>query len=74
MPWELGYFDALKGNVGVMPLVSRPDDVYAGSEYVLLYPTVDITAVAGKLIATVGGVPIRSWISPGYKPGFLRST
>jgi hypothetical protein len=40
MPWELGYFDALKnGKVGVLPLTQRTytDDSFEGQEYLGLY-------------------------------------
>lgn len=40
MPWELGYFDALKdGKVGVLPLSKRTntDDSFEGQEYLGLY-------------------------------------
>lgn len=38
-PWELGYFDALKGgNVFIMPITSSGRDPFAGQEYLGLYP------------------------------------
>ena len=41
MPWELGYFDGLrKRNVAILPLMDRPTDVFAGQEYLGLYPLV----------------------------------
>lgn len=42
MPWELGYFDALKGRVAVFPLVASKDDPFEGQEYLGLYPYVDM--------------------------------
>lgn len=41
MPWELGYFDGLRGGqVAVMPLVDKEDDSFTGQEYLGLYPAV----------------------------------
>jgi hypothetical protein len=39
MPWELGYFDGLKGSdkVGIFPLVQSEDDYFVGQEYLGLY-------------------------------------
>jgi len=44
MPWELGYFDALKGRVAILPLSNEPTDLnfYNGQEYLGLYPYVTI--------------------------------
>lgn len=42
MPWELGYFDALRGRCAIIPLTARKEygDVYKGQEYLGLYPYV----------------------------------
>lgn len=41
MPWELGYFDGLRGGqVAVMPLLDNETDSFKGQEYLGLYPTV----------------------------------
>ncbi|MBP7795232.1 MAG: toll/interleukin-1 receptor domain-containing protein [Elusimicrobiales bacterium] len=42
MPWELGYFDALKGRVAILPILqsSESTDEYRGQEYLGLYPYV----------------------------------
>ena len=61
MPWELGYFDALRGKVAVMPLLSQPGETFVGSEYVGLYPTVDLPRVAGKRVAVIDGIAARTW-------------
>ena len=38
-PWELGFFDALRGgNVFIMPVVSDSQHSFAGQEYLGLYP------------------------------------
>jgi TIR domain-containing protein len=43
MPWELGYFDGRNGNVAVLPIVAESgEDTFVGSEYLGLYPYVDI--------------------------------
>jgi len=47
MPWELGYFDGLKGSVGVLPLMQDPADAFQGEEYLTLYPRVDVAALKG---------------------------
>jgi hypothetical protein len=42
MPWELGYFDALKPrHVWILPLVSDSDTEYRGQEYLGLYPPLE---------------------------------
>ena len=40
MPWELGYFDGIKGKVAILPISDQVDesDRYAGQEYLGLYP------------------------------------
>jgi hypothetical protein len=43
MPWELGYFDALKGKVAIFPLVASEHSPFDGQEYLGLYPYVDLT-------------------------------
>lgn len=42
MPWELGYFDALKGLVAILPITEYRDDRFQGQEYLGLYPYVDL--------------------------------
>ncbi len=41
MPWELGYFDGLKGAVAVVPIGEVSGDGFEGQEYLGLYPYVD---------------------------------
>ena len=45
MPWELGYFDGLKGKVAIIPIVesSIVTEYYDGREYLGLYPYVTKT-------------------------------
>jgi len=42
MPWELGYFDALKSKVAILPVVETGanSDTFTGQEYLGLYPYV----------------------------------
>ena len=56
MPWELGFFDGLKGAVGVVPVTRRQEDTFKGAEYLNLYPHVDV-AKAGA------GNDLQLWIN-----------
>lgn len=51
MPWELGYFDAFKGRVAVLPVRqdATPTDVYHGREYLGLYPYVTKNKISGTM-------------------------
>lgn len=40
MPWELGYFDGLKGKVAVLPITQGIKSSIVGSEFVGLYPQI----------------------------------
>lgn len=42
MPWELGFFDGLKGAVGVLPVTRNQEEAFKGEEYLNLYPHVDV--------------------------------
>lgn len=42
MPWELGYFDGIKGLVAVAPISKEGNTSYSGNEYLGLYPYIDI--------------------------------
>jgi hypothetical protein len=41
MPWELGYFDALKGIVAIFPIVRLDRGGFQGQEYLGLYLYID---------------------------------
>ena len=41
MPWELGYFDGLKGRVAILPVADRESYQFRGQEYLGLYPYID---------------------------------
>lgn len=43
MPWELGFFDGIKGTVAVLPVVVGSPRSFKGNEYIELYPYIDIT-------------------------------
>lgn len=42
MPWELGYFDGIKGKVAVLPISSSSKSTFKGTEYLGLYPYMQI--------------------------------
>ncbi|MGX5820861.1 toll/interleukin-1 receptor domain-containing protein [Chitinophaga lutea] len=53
MPWELGYFDALKGTVAVLPISTTNQDDFRGSEYLGIYYYIKIANTAGTNIPTI---------------------
>lgn len=57
MPWELGYFDGLKGKVAILPISqsSSITNEYKGQEYLGLYPyvTKDFVKDLGKMILRI---------------------
>lgn len=73
MPWELGYFDALKGKVAILPIVQQTDnsDNFRGQEYLGLYPYVVKSGAAGGAMALwISDSPskytsLRKWLSGG---------
>lgn len=49
MPWELGYFDALKkSRVAVLPITTTTKYSYKGSEFVGLYYFIQIDTIKGQ--------------------------
>lgn len=42
MPWELGYFDGIKGYVAIVPILKSGETTFKGNEYLGLYPYVDV--------------------------------
>lgn len=46
MPWELGFFDGLKGTVGILPVVQTSQSTFRGEEYLGLYPYADIATIS----------------------------
>lgn len=50
MPWELGYFDGIKGRIAVLPITrfSNNNNTFRGTEYLGLYPYVTKDFIAGK--------------------------
>jgi hypothetical protein len=57
MPWELGFFDGLKGRVGIIPVTQNQEEAFKGEEYLNLYPHVDIAVPTG------GGTQQQFWIN-----------
>lgn len=47
MPWELGYFDALKGTVAVLPISKTNKSSFVGSEYLGIYYYIQIATIVG---------------------------
>jgi hypothetical protein len=41
MPWELGYFDGLRGAVSVLPVAKNENEGFKGQEFLGLYPYID---------------------------------
>ena len=42
MCWELGWFDAAKGTVGILPVLGEGERYYRGREFLGLYPYVEL--------------------------------
>lgn len=43
MPWELGYFDGIKGRIAVLPIARfSNNNVYKGTEYLSIYPYITV--------------------------------
>lgn len=42
MPWELGYFDGIKGTVAVLPISKTAKSSFKGSEYLGIYYYIEI--------------------------------
>lgn len=47
MPWELGYFDALKQKVAVLPITRSAKYSYQGTEYLGIYYYIQVDTVSG---------------------------
>jgi hypothetical protein len=48
MPWELGYFDGIKGTVAVLPISRSTKSSFQGSEYLGIYYYIQINTVRGS--------------------------
>lgn len=57
MPWELGFFDGLKGRVGIVPVTQNQEDLFKGEEFLNLYPHVDRAVPQGA------GLQQQLWIN-----------
>lgn len=54
MPWEVGYFDGLKGgNVSILPVQEGGNSKFAGQEYLELYPVVQKVTSSGSVVTGV---------------------
>lgn len=42
MPWELGYFDGIKGMVAILPISNSADNSFQGEEYLGIYPYIQV--------------------------------
>jgi len=51
MCWELGWFDAAKGRVGVLPVVLSASTPYRGREFLGLYPLVSYEEIRGFTVS-----------------------
>ncbi len=77
MPWELGYFDAKKGRVGILPISFKPTTdfpAYHGREYLGLYCYVDKCPPKGSSTPTLWVnkspytyINLRAWVN-GQEP------
>jgi hypothetical protein len=47
MPWELGYFDGIKGTVAVLPISRTSRSNFQGSEYLGIYYYIQIDTIRG---------------------------
>lgn len=47
MPWELGYFDGVKGTVAVLPISRTSKSNFQGSEYLGIYYYIQIDTISG---------------------------
>lgn len=47
MPWELGYFDALKGTVAILPISNSSKNSFQGSEYLGIYYYIQFDTTEG---------------------------
>ncbi|WP_251125921.1 TIR domain-containing protein [Exiguobacterium sp. s22] len=67
MPWELGYFDGMKGRVAIVPVVtsSSVSDSYKGQEYLGIYDYITYGNVI--VINHFNGTqtPLFSWMNGG---------
>ncbi len=53
MPWELGYFDGIKGKVAVLPISKTSKSSFVGSEYLGIYYYVQIDTISGTNTTTL---------------------
>lgn len=74
MPWELGYFDGIKGTVAVLPISKTSKSDFKGAEYLGIYYYIQIDLIKGTNTnalwvhdTSTSYVMFESWIN-GSKP------
>lgn len=50
MPWELGFFDGIRGTIAVFPIARTADETFKGQEFLGLYPYIDNTSAASLYV------------------------
>lgn len=72
MPWELGYFDGVKGKVAILPiLASSNSDRYEGQEYLGLYPYVTNSHSSLWIHrSTYDYQSLNNWLAEGFVPRY----
>ena len=75
MPWELGYFDGIKGKVAVLPITSKSGDNFQGTEYLGIYYYITVDKPSGGSKDTLWVretatkyVIFESWLKDNSKP------
>lgn len=75
MPWELGYFDGIKGKVAVLPITSKTGDNFNGTEYLGIYYYITVDKPLGGSKDTLWiretatkYVIFESWLRNNNKP------
>lgn len=77
MPWELGYFDGIKGQVAILPVTDFSSNSwqYEGKEYLGLYPYVMKEKISGEdkmalwvMDSSKSYVYFEAWLKHGHQP------
>lgn len=59
MPWELGFFDGMKGKIAILPIAASDELEFKGNEYLGLYPYLDH-------VPARGATKPRFWVNRSY--------
>ena len=77
MPWEVGYFDGLKGAVAILP-VTRSGESFQGQEYLGIYPYLDEAPPQGRVTKEIwlnkSSIESKRWDSWISDPRAFRKT